>query len=152
MRHFERFRLPHGTKTRLLTALAHYPWRVPLAQAEWRQTLLSDLLGEQAAHATMTAVLQRAAQVLGQPWRAQEFSGVLHWGSAQEVPRHADNLAKTCFLIPLRSTKTLAFFEGDQQCLLANKRLIRFNDFEDHGLSNPQRGHFCLLTLSRDRV
>lgn len=152
MRHYAKFKLPFGTKSRLLRALERRPEGAPYAQVGWRQTLLSDLLGAQAAPALMTKLLQRITEVLGQPLRAEEFSGVLHWGCAEDVPSHADNMAKTCFLIPIRCTKTLAFFEGYQECLLADKRLVRFNDFEDHGLRNPHLGHFCLLTLSRDRV
>lgn len=123
-----------------------------LAHAQWRQTLLSDLLEKTEAQALLASLLGRISVVTGQSFKPDEFSCVLHWGSAEEVPRHRDSLAKTCFLIPLQCPRTLAFYEGYQRCAVWGKKLIRFNDFEDHGLSNPFRGHFYLLTLSRDRL
>lgn len=152
MRHYAGFRLPRGTKSQLLSALAASRYARPLAEAQWRQSLLSDLLGSDAARALTQRLLDRVALVVGQPFREADFSAVLHWGSAEEVPRHADSMAKTCFLIPLRSSKTLEFFENWSSCPLQGKRLVRFNDFEDHGLRNPNRGHFYLLTLSRDQA
>ncbi len=150
MRHYASFKLPRGTKSLLIQALERSEYATPLAQAQWRQFLLPELLGRDVAHRLTTSLLERISEAVGTPFRAEEFSSVLHWGSAEEVPRHADQLAKTCFLIPLRSSKTLEFFEGYERCRLQGKRLVRFNDFEDHGLSNPNRGHFVLLTLSRD--
>ncbi len=152
MRHYAGFRLPRGAKGQLLAALAAYPDALPLADAHWRQALLTELLGPSAAREWVRRVLARVERAVGQAFDAGEFSAVLHWGSGEEVPRHADNMARTCFLIPLRASKTLEVFENWSVAPLAGKRLIRFSDFEDHGLRNPHRGHFSLLTLSRDRV
>ncbi len=152
MRHYARFSLPRGVKSRLRSALSDSVDGEGCAHAQWRQTLLSDLLAKTEAQALLCALLERISAATGQLFRPAEFSSVLHWGSAEEVPRHRDSLAKTCFLIPLQSTKTLTFYEGYERCAVQGKKLIRFNDFEDHGLSNPYRGHFHLLTLSRDRL
>lgn len=152
MRHYAKFELPRGLRSKLLTALQHSPTYVPLSHVGWRQSLLTDLLGPQTANATTKTLLACISKAVGQPFKVEDFSAVLHWGSGEEVPRHTDNLARTCFLVPLRSAKTLEFQENWERCRLQGKSLIRFSDFEDHGLDNPNRSHFCLLTLSRDRV
>lgn len=157
MRVYRSFRLPRGYKSRLVKALNTYTqrqhgvtWRQ--VDAYWRQSLLSELVTPDEHREMSEALIQRLATACGTPFRADEFSIVLHWGCG-EVPSHSDGMAKTCFLVPLVTRPTLTFFvEYDKEIPLGTMPAVRFNDHDRHGLNNPFAGHYLLMSLTRDRL
>ncbi len=157
MRTYTPFKLPRGLKARLVQALNDWtqrhhgePWNK--VDACWHQSLVCELLPAEEYQQLRDILVQRLSQATGTPFNPEHFSTVLHWGYG-EVPPHRDDMAKTCFLVPLVASPTLTFYvEYQGKVRLRQVPVVRFNDYDRHGIDNPFAGRYLLLTLTRDLI
>lgn len=154
IRCYRKFSAPRGLKTTLLTALKAYQRKYldegePLYVPDWGQALVSDLLPQEAHQQLRAKLVAKVADVTGMKLPPEEFSLVVHYGCGP-VRHHADSMSKSCFLLPLRAAKTLEFFVEHECCKLHEVPLVRFNDYDYHGLQNEWMTHFVILSVTRD--
>lgn len=154
MRHYDKFKLPHGLKRVLLEsfekAAPYLSWR----SEDWRQRALDDMHlpaeGKYAEKAIREALVKAVNDATGLSIKAASASIVVH-SSRYDIPCHTDRMARTCFLVPLACTPTMRFYEDFENRPLAGAKLLRFNDHNEHGVSNPYGGRMVLLSLSLEQ-
>jgi hypothetical protein len=89
------------------------------------------------------------SQLLGFNVTADKFDCILHIGDTN-VCTHKDNISASVYLIPLRFTKTMLFYEEDQGKFFKKGYGIRFNDYNNHGIINNSHGKFLIISVSRN--
>jgi hypothetical protein len=63
------------------------------------------------------------------------------------VDRHNDFMSKVVYLIPLRFTKTCIFYDDDNQLHFEKGFAYEFNDFNYHGIHNPNRAKILVISV-----
>lgn len=153
MRNYKNFVRPYGDLKKIREALDRYYVRHGIDKSElygnWRQHLITDLFEKAEAQKLRERWMRAVSQAVGTTFKQEEFSFVLHTGK-EPVESHTDRMAKTSFLVPLRASSTLKFYENWSSVLMQDVQLLRFNDFNQHGLENPHSGGFEILSISRD--
>lgn len=154
IRCYRNFSAPRGLKSALLVALKTHQRRYldegePCYLPDWGQALVSTLLPRDAHQRLRAKLIERVAKVTGMKLHPEEFSLVVHYGCGP-VQAHSDSMSRCCFLLPLRVAKTLEFFVEHSRCSLRDTPLVRFNDYNLHGLRNEWMTHFVILSITRD--
>lgn len=153
MRNYKNFVRPHGDLKKIKDALHQYfvnrGVNKELLYGGWRQYVFTDLFSESEEKEIRERWVRAISKVVGIDFKPEEFSFVLHTGR-DSVDTHTDGLAKTSFLVPLRVSPTIKFYEDWSSILLHKAQLLRFNDSNSHGLDNPHLGEFEILSISRD--
>ena len=64
-----------------------------------------------------------------------------------DVDRHTDFMSTEVYLIPLRFTKTCVFYADKCQLNFEKGFAYQFNDFDSHGISNPNRAKILVISV-----
>lgn len=155
MRNYKNFVRPHGDVAKIREALDRYFINRGIDKKKlygnWKQYLFTDLFGDSEEQKIRERWVRAISAAVGVAFKPEEFSFVLHTGR-ETVDSHTDGLAKTSFLVPLKVSPTLKFYEDWSSILMQKVQLLRFNDSNTHGLDNPYMGEFAILSISRDLI
>jgi hypothetical protein len=72
---------------------------------------------------------------------------ILHIGN-ESIESHRDRMSSRIYIIPIRWTSTMRFFEDGIEKPFKAGHAILFDDHLSHGLLNDHRGKFILMSVS----
>lgn len=149
---YTNFLAPHGDKTMLLRKLkdtARIVSRRELS-VNWKQVLVSELIADKAeSKKFFYRWISEISKCTGLKLVPDHYCFVLHYGAGDVLP-HIDRVSSTCFLAPIVSSPTIMFLEKYRKLAFSDSKLIRFNDSNEHGVTNPHRATFVVMSISRD--
>ncbi len=79
-----------------------------------------------------------------------ENTQVIYHVFAGSVYPHADMMDKTCYLVPLKITNSMRFFEEHQSIKMDMNHFYTFNDFNEHGITNEYNALGVIASVSKD--
>ncbi len=64
------------------------------------------------------------------------------------VPAHTDKMSKECFVIPIQYDDNVMLFEDDKMIQFKPGYYYSLNDYNMHGLKNPNKTEVILITVA----
>jgi hypothetical protein len=64
------------------------------------------------------------------------------------VPMHADGLSRSVFLFPIVVRESMTFYTEHTSCKLKIGNMYRFNDYDEHGIDNPNCARMVMVSVS----
>lgn len=75
---------------------------------------------------------------------------IMHVLNSGDVPAHTDAMSTGVYLIPIKYTPTMTFYDTDREVHFKPGYAYKFNDYIRHGIDNEHNGKAILISVDTE--